>query len=273
MALEGDLKDFSLTDLINLVIISKRKGALVFHPYPGDEWSIYFDEKGVIHAEHGENEGEKILERLLILKSGPFIFNPNKITSNNTITKSHEELSMYLSVLGDIWNEIKDFIPPLDTDLVVESDYSEIVLSSLELKMLLLVATRVKMKAILDEEGKVGIKELEALIHLIRAGIVRPGSPSPVKKAVSMPTTDAPGIKLTVVKSFSISKDMVQMDKNIANNWVENNLFTGRVFIRGTIFIAELKTGLGKALVIADKSARTLGLKEGEEVEVKPYFE
>ncbi len=63
------------------------------------------------------------------------------------------------------------------------------------------------------------------------------------------------------------------MDKNIANNWVENNLFTGRVFIRGTIFIAELKTGLGKALVIADKSARTLGLKEGEEVEVKPYFE
>ncbi len=245
----------------------------MFHPYPGDEWSIYFDEKGVIHAEHGENEGEKILERLLILKSGPFIFNPNKITSNNTITKSHEELSMYLSVLGDIWNEIKDFIPPLDTDLVVESDYSEIVLSSLELKMLLLVATRVKMKAILDEEGKVGIKELEALIHLIRAGIVRPGSPSPVKKAVSMPTTDAPGIKLTVVKSFSISKDMVQMDKNIANNWVENNLFTGRVFIRGTIFIAELKTGLGKALVIADKSARTLGLKEGEEVEVKPYFE
>lgn len=285
MALEGDLKDFSILDLINLVVMSKKKGALIFRPKAGDEWRIYFDEGKVKHVIHDDKEGEKVLERLVTLKEGPFLFDTSKTTEQTSIFRSHEDLIYHLSTLLKTWEEIKGILPPPDVKLEVDTSFEEIVLSNAELRMLLLVHSKGYLREIMGKEQDVGIKELQTLPNLIRAGLVKVSTTtastnqqtvapqvSEVKKEVETPKPKEDNfIKLTAVKSFSIGPEVVQIDNNALNTWAEKKLFTGKVIIKNSTFIVEPKPKLGKAIIISEKTMKSLGLKDGEEVEVSPY--
>ncbi len=270
VALEGDLKDFSLLDLINLIAMSKKKGALIFRPKAGDEWRVYFDEGKAVHVSHGEREGEKVLENLVTLKEGPFLFDTSKTTDHTSIFLSHEDLIFNLTSLQKTWEEIKGLLPHPDADLEVGTAFDEIVLSSLELRVLLLVHSRRNLKTIMEEED-IGIRELQTLPNLIRAGLVKVGTTFSQKVEVITQPKDVMGVKLSVIKSFSSAPDIVQIDRDIINQWAEKKLFNGRIILGKTTLLAEPKPKLGKALIIFEKTMKSLGIKEGEEVEVKPF--
>ena len=64
MALKGNIRDFSLTQLLNLINLARKTGALTLSS-PHGSATMYFEKGRMVHASRGEQQEEGLATVLL----------------------------------------------------------------------------------------------------------------------------------------------------------------------------------------------------------------
>src|SRR5579859_7840525 len=106
MALEGDLSEFQLTDIIQLIDLSNKTGGVFVRGQRGreqiDGW-IYFRDGKIIGARLGNLPALEAAYTFSTFAAGPFRFHEDVQLDVPTITQSNELIIMEGIMRQDAW--------------------------------------------------------------------------------------------------------------------------------------------------------------------------
>lgn len=100
MELRGNLSDFGLADIIQLVGFGRKTGALRVNCEAGDA-ALYFEEGNVVHAEYPGAEGTQAVFTLFRVPAGEFRFQTETSPPKRTISMDPTNLVMEAARLLD----------------------------------------------------------------------------------------------------------------------------------------------------------------------------
>ncbi len=188
MALQGNLEDFELTDVFQLIQLGQKDGGLRIQ---ADEVGIvYFKGGMVIHARTNTLQGEAAIDSILSWKKGRFVFNPNEETLDHTVDLPIQQVILEAARRIDEMNKIQKLIPSPDVIVkIVEvpaAGVEKIHLKPEEWKVLSFIdGTR----TVKETAPKANLSEFETsriLYGLISSGLVKI-VPKPEKPKVEVP--------------------------------------------------------------------------------------
>jgi Domain of unknown function (DUF4388) len=116
MALAGDLSEFPLTDLIQLVQLSKQTGGVhIRGERPGQQFDgwLFFRDGKIVGATLPGMQPLEAIYTFFTFSSGPFQFHEDKRLETPTITVSNEVIIMEGVMRQDAWADIQRHVPSL----------------------------------------------------------------------------------------------------------------------------------------------------------------
>lgn len=179
MALEGDLGEFHLTDIIQLVDLSKKSGAVFLQGRRGQQqlegW-LYFRDGKIIGAQLGNLPPLEAAYTFFTFVSGPFRFYDDVHLDTPTITQSNEMIIMEGIMRQDAWAKIQEQVPSLSMipRLVPNpaSTGSEINLEADEWRVLTMVNGRNTVAQIAQRSGLGEMRTCEIIAQLLQSGLI-----------------------------------------------------------------------------------------------------
>lgn len=179
MALEGDLSEFPLTDIIQLVDLSKKTGAVHLKGQRGAQrmegW-LYFRDGKIIGAEMDGLPPLEAAYTFFTFSAGPFTFRDDIVLGHPTITVSNEVIIMEGIMRQDAWASIQEHIPSLSMipRLVPNpaSGTTEINLEAEEWRVLTMVNGQNTVGQIAQRSGLGEFRTCEIMAQLIANGLI-----------------------------------------------------------------------------------------------------
>lgn len=116
MALAGDLSEFQLTDIIQLVDLSKKTGSVFLQGQRGHEQfegRLYFRDGKIIGATLDNMPPLEAAYTFFTFTSGPFRFDEDIRLDKPTITQSNEMMIMEGIMRQDAWETMQSQMPSL----------------------------------------------------------------------------------------------------------------------------------------------------------------
>lgn len=186
MALAGDLSEFALTDLIQLVQLSKKTGGVHIRGQRSGQvfegW-IYFRDGKIIGATMPGRQPLDARYTFFTLSSGPFRFYDDRRLDKPTITLSNEVIIMEGVARQDAWAAISQHLPSLSTvpRLVLNpaTGSSEINLEPDEWRVLTMVDGKNTIAQIAQRSGLGELRACEIMVRLLQNGLIEMREPSP----------------------------------------------------------------------------------------------
>lgn len=180
MALQGDISDFVLTDIIQLLDLSKKTGAVHIQGQRGqqqlDGW-LYFRDGRIIGAQMGKLPPLEAVYTFFTFTSGPFQFHDDVVLETPTITQSNEMIIMEGIMRQDAWSKIQDHVPTLTMvpQLVTNpsSTGSEINLEADEWRVLTMVNAKNTVAQIAQRSGLGEVRTCEIIAQLLSSGLIQ----------------------------------------------------------------------------------------------------
>jgi len=174
MGLQGNLQDFEITDILQLVYMGQKAGVLRIIT-ENDEGEIYFDSGLVVHAKTQEKEGQSAIQTILRWSKGSFVFDPSGKTTEKTIQLPVQNVILEAARQIDEWKGMEKVIPSMDVvvDFIPEPDMSDIELNQEEWRVLTTVDGEKSAKEIAQ---KLDVKEFDTariLYGLISSGLLK----------------------------------------------------------------------------------------------------
>ncbi|NTU78470.1 MAG: DUF4388 domain-containing protein [Chloroflexales bacterium] len=186
MALAGDLSEFPLTDIIQLVQLSKQTGGVHIRGQRAGrtfEGWIYFRDGKIIGAAMPGLQPLEAVYTFFTLVSGPFRFHDDKRIDAPTITVSNEVIIMEGVMRQDAWTRIHEHIPSMAAvpRLVLNptTGSSEINLEPEEWRVLTMVDGRNKLVQIAQRSGLGEFRTCEIVVQLLQNGLIEMRETSP----------------------------------------------------------------------------------------------
>jgi hypothetical protein len=186
MALQGDLSEFPLTDIIQLVDLSKQTGGVHLQGRRGPQqiegW-LYFRDGKIIGAQSANLPPLEALYTFFTLEAGPFRFYDDKRLETPTITLSNEIIIMEGIMRQDAWATIQQQVPSLHLvpRLVPNPSTggSDISLESEEWRVLTMVNGSNTVGQIAQRSGLGEFRTCEIIARLLASGLIagRDGQP------------------------------------------------------------------------------------------------
>lgn len=184
MGLQGNLQDFEITDILQLIYMGQKVGVLRIIT-ENDEGEIYFDSGLVVHAKTQDKKGQSAIQTILRWTKGSFVFDPEgKMPEEKTIQLPVQNVILEAARQIDEWKGMEKIIPSMDVivDFVPEPDMSNIELNQEEWRVLTAIDGEKTAKEIAE---KLNLKEFETariLYGLISSGLLKVINESPEKK-------------------------------------------------------------------------------------------
>ncbi len=173
--LQGSLKDFEITDILQLINMNKKDGCLEISS-KDKTGRIFFEGGSVTHAEIDDRFGESAIQQILIINEGTFKFIPDLKTTRNSISLPIQHLMLEAARNIDEWKQIEKLIPSLDLIVkVVENpdiDTENIKLTSEEWKMLTFVDNISTIKEIAKKVNQSEFQTAKTIYGLITSGLI-----------------------------------------------------------------------------------------------------
>jgi hypothetical protein len=176
MALQGNLEDFELTDVFQLIQLGQKDGGLRIQT-EDDVGIVYFKGGMVIHARTNSIQGEAAIDTILSWKRGRFVFNPSEETLEHTVDLPIQQVILEAARRIDEMNKIQKLIPNFEVIVkiveVPDAGVEKIHLKPEEWKVLSFVDGSRSIKTI---SSKVNMSEFETariLYGLISSGLVQ----------------------------------------------------------------------------------------------------
>ena len=173
--LQGSLKDFEITDILQLINMNKKDGCLEIKG-ADDFGRIYFENGAVTHAETSDRAGENAVHKILMLSDGSFKFTPDTKSERKTINLPIQHLMLEAARSIDEWKQIEKLIPSLDLLVKIvenpETDTENIKLTSEEWKILTFVDNQSTIKEIAKRVNQSEFQTAKVFYGLISSGLV-----------------------------------------------------------------------------------------------------
>ncbi len=176
MALEGNLEDFELTDVFQLIQLGAKDGSLRIQT-PSDVGVVYFKDGMVIHAKTNSLIGERAIDSILQWRKGRFVFSPGEETLERTVELPIQQVILDAARRIDELNKIQRLIPSFEMiPKIVEvpdAGIEKINLRPEEWKVLAFVDGHISIREI---SQRVKLSEFEVgriLYGLISSGLVK----------------------------------------------------------------------------------------------------
>src|SRR5215210_3281848 len=180
MGLEGDLSGFHLTDIIQLVDLSKKTGAVFLQGQRGHQqmegW-MYFRDGKIIGAQMQNLPPLEAAYTFFTFASGPFRFHDDIHLDTPTITQSNEMIIMEGIMRQDAWAKIQEHVPSLTMipRLVPNpaATGSEINLEADEWRVLTMVNGKNTVAQIAQRSGLGEMRTCEIIAQLLSSGLIQ----------------------------------------------------------------------------------------------------
>lgn len=176
MALEGNLADFELTDLFQLIQLGQKDGSLRIH-INNDIGIVHFKGGNVIFAKTNSVSGEKAIDVILRWKDGRFIFKPGEVTMTPNLNLPIQQVILEAARRIDELNRIQKVIPSSDAIVkiveVPEAGIERINLKPEEWKALAFVDGTLSIKNIAQRLNISDFDTSRILYGLISSGLVK----------------------------------------------------------------------------------------------------
>lgn len=205
MGIEGNIRDFPLTEVLNLLTFSKKSGVLKIYGVSMNEkfsGEIYIVKGKIVDAKFNSKEGEEALFSIFSLENGSFNFEPKEIEMEEKIKTSMEKLLLEAIRRSDETKELYKKIPPLSTvfETNPRSPEGEFKLSSDEWVVLNLFKDKRTIAEAIKESPLSEFKTIKAIYALVSlklliktekeeidtSTIIPKRTPQPVRDALSI---------------------------------------------------------------------------------------
>ncbi|NJK79572.1 MAG: DUF4388 domain-containing protein [Chloroflexaceae bacterium] len=188
-ALEGDLSEFPLTDIIQLVDLSKKTGAVHIQGQRGiqrmEGW-LYFRDGKIIGAELPGMAPMEAVYTFFTFSAGPFRFYDDVLLEHPTITTSNEVIIMEGIMRQDAWATIQEQVPSLMMipRLVPNpsSGTTEINLEAEEWRVLTMVNGKNSVAQIAQRSGLGEFRTCEIIAELLKSGLIEERETNPAER-------------------------------------------------------------------------------------------
>lgn len=178
-ALAGDLREFPLTDIIQLIDLSKKTGAVHVQGQRGvqrmEGW-LYFRDGKIIGAELPGMAPMEAVYTFFTFSAGPFRFYDDVVLEQPTITVSNEVIIMEGIMRQDAWADIQEHVPSLlMTPRLVpnpSSGTTEINLEAEEWRVLTMVNGKNTVGQIAQRSGLGEFRACEIIAELLKSGLI-----------------------------------------------------------------------------------------------------
>lgn len=179
MALEGDLSEFPLTDIIQLVDLSKKTGGVFVQGKRGSEtlegW-LYCRDGKIVDARLGNLPALEAAYAFFTCASGPFRFHDEATVEGTAITISNEMLIMEGIGRQEEWELVQAQLPSLSVVLRLvtnpASTGSEINIEADEWRVLTMVNGRNTVGQIAQRSGLGERRASEIVARLLTNGLI-----------------------------------------------------------------------------------------------------
>ena len=200
MALEGTLKDFPLPDIIQLLSLSRKTGAVEIVGTDGfGTGRLYFHQGKVVSAALDDLLAPDAAFAFFTFPGGSFRFYENEMADSQAapITISNEFLIIEGIRRADEWEKLRDRIPSLDLILGLVADpvagNRDINLKPDEWRVLTMINGRDSVRTIARRTTFGDFKTARIVYHLLTSGLIEPlGMDRPPPAAVPTALTVVP---------------------------------------------------------------------------------
>lgn len=177
-AVEGQLSQISLADLLQLFHLNRRTGVLdlVRRDVAGREerGRLQVREGNVVQASLGPVEAEKALYRMITWRTGAFAFSDTRVTVPARIQTPTRALLMEGMRQLDEWDRLVASLPSLDSHVALKVKSSELphIVHPLTQEVLLLLEIYSRVQDVIDHCSYPDYQVLRTLQTLVERGIV-----------------------------------------------------------------------------------------------------
>lgn len=187
MGLEGNLKDFDLSDILQLIQMGKKTGALEVES-GSDAGSIFFNDGAAVHAAATDIRGDEAVNRILRWRQGSFAFKPDITTDQHSIQAPLQHLVLEAARQIDEWQDIQKLLPSMDIVLAIEENPAagteDIKLEPAEWRILALVDGSRNISMVVKESHMGDFETCKVLYGLVSSGLLKQvAKPKPVEPA------------------------------------------------------------------------------------------
>jgi hypothetical protein len=180
MGLDGNLEDFPLADVLQLINMGSRTGQLSI-TNAGVTAKIWFERGQAVHAELRELQGEKAVYETFNWREGRFTFDTDALTQQRSIDLDCQNLIMEAVRRLDEWTKLRKAIPASYYVASFAAGPGEkaanITLQAHEWKVLSLVNGELSIAALADKTGFSELKTTQIVFTLIESGLLEVHSP------------------------------------------------------------------------------------------------
>lgn len=174
MPLSGNLEDFEITDVLQVIHLSKKDGVLHLFSLNG-EAMMYFKNGILLHAEMENTDGMKAVKKIITTKKGTFKFVPGENLDKTSIQMPIQNVIIEAARQIDEWKQIENVIPSgnVVVDFVEEPDESNIELDSMEWKVLAAVNGERTVEELASNLGMEEFAVAKVIYGLISSGLLK----------------------------------------------------------------------------------------------------
>lgn len=179
MALAGDLSDFGIVDIIQLIDLGKKTGGVEIHGRRGSEqfdgW-IFFNEGKICAARVGATEGDEAVYTLFTCSGGPFKLHEGAPLPPRNVRASNEFIIMEGIGRQDEWTTIAERLPDKSQVLKLvpnpRSSGREINLEADKWRVLTMINGKNAAADIIRLSGLSDFVASKIIVELIDAGLI-----------------------------------------------------------------------------------------------------
>ncbi|KPK63627.1 hypothetical protein AMJ83_06300 [candidate division WOR_3 bacterium SM23_42] len=176
MSLAGDLQDFEITDVFQLIQLGQKDGILRLQT-ADDVGIVYFKNGMVAHAQTNTIQGEPAIDTILGWKKGKFTFNPGEETDQRTVDLPIQQVILEAARRIDELKRIQKLIPSFDVIVeimeVPQTGVEKIQLNPREWKVLSFVDGTSTIKQIAQKSNIPEFETAKVFYGMISSGLVK----------------------------------------------------------------------------------------------------
>jgi hypothetical protein len=274
MSLIGTIGEMNLADVVRLFAASRKTGLLTVAG-PGRQAMLRFHRGSIVHAAGGRLQGDDAVLDLFGWKEGQLTFVPEDRAVPPNVTRTVEELIAEGLRVGDSLHRRNTLVP---SDRVVfqmaagpASDAPAFPLTAAAWRVLLVLDGVRDVRELAEASGAPREDVVRALFEMAEAGFLERIEPQRSLRVQSQGL-----LRKDVAEVFR--KDVAELDEKIEAEWKKLRRFAGgvrRVEVRsggGKVVAvdAAFRPGLQRDIHLPRSSVAELGVREGEDVHVRP---
>ncbi len=176
MSLAGDLQDFEITDVFQLIQLGQKDGVLRIQT-ADDVGIVYFKNTMVAHAQTNSINGEPAIDVILSWKKGRFVFNPGEEIQQHTVDLPIQQVILEAARRIDELKRIQKLIPSFDVVIEIveipQPGVERIQLNPREWKVLSFVDGSLNIKQIAQKSNIPEFETAKIFYGMISSGLVK----------------------------------------------------------------------------------------------------